>query len=70
MNLYINENSLLINKNIGLDTFYMSMMSYFPNLGVSVQGNIENFQRIVSRYVASEIINYTKVIISYISFKI
>ena len=41
MNLYIDENSVLVNKNIGLDTFYMAMMSYFPNLGVSVQGNIE-----------------------------
>ena len=41
MNLYINENSLLVNKNIGLDTFYMAMTSYFPNLGVSVKGNIE-----------------------------
>ena len=41
MNLYINENSLLVNKNIGSDTFYMAMMSYFLDLGVSVQGNIE-----------------------------
>ena len=56
MNLYINENSLLVNRNIGSDTFYMSMTSYFPDLGVSVQGNIEKLQRIVSRYVASEII--------------
>ena len=70
MNLYINENSLLVNKNIGSDTFYMAMTSYFPDLGVLVEGNIEKLQRIVSRYVASEVINFTEVIISYMSFKI
>ena len=67
MNLYIDENSLLVNKNIGSDTFYMAKTSYFLDLGVSVQGNL---QRIVSRYVASEVINFTEVIISYMSFKI
>ena len=61
LGLCIDENSLRVNKNIGSDTFYLAMTSYFPDLGVFVQGNIAKLRCIVSRYVSSELLNFTEV---------